>query len=125
MRQRFENQKGTPSGDSRHRAAHTGRPASATGVGSPLASILILLVVSLLAPPTVSAQDRSQVRATAAVLPAGPSQAALRSALRQAQGRVPGDTAEAAHSRLARLRVRRPGPRDEATLVVSIEFLRN
>lgn len=83
------------------------------------------VIVSLLAPTTVSAQDRSQVRATASVLPAEPSQTALRSALRLAAGRTPADTVEAARPRLARVRLRRPEPRNEATLVVSIEFLHN
>jgi len=125
MLQRFASQHQAQPGDRGHRPERARRLALPESSCRALGGALMMVLVSLLAPPTVSAQDRSAVRATATVLPAGPSQAALRSALRLAHGRLPGDSVEAAHPQLARLRVRRPGPRDEATVVVSIEFLRN
>ncbi len=97
--------------------------ASLTGtLRRPLSALLFLL----LAPLSLSAQDRSTVRATATVLPAEPSQGALGAALRLAAGTpAPAGAAQPERPPLAQLRVRRPTAPGDSTVVVSIEFLRN
>jgi hypothetical protein len=86
----------------------------------------IALCFSLLAPLSLSAQDRSTVRVSATVLPAHPSRGALGAALHLATGQpVLLDSARALQPRLAEVRVRRPVTPADSAVVVSIEFLRN
>lgn len=99
---------------------------STSSLIGPLRLPLSALLFLLLAPLSLSAQDRSTVRATATVLPAHPSRGALGAALRLAAGQpAPPDSAGTPRPRLAELRVRRPDVPGDSVVVVSIEFLHN
>lgn len=117
---------GGSDGDLSH--PHPAGPVRDPSGGRPATPCRALWAVALLllAPLSLMAQDRATVQATATVLPAAESQAALAAALRLT-GAVPAspDSARKAPPPLADLRVRRPGPPGDATVVVSIEFLHN
>ena len=85
-----------------------------------------LTLLSLLAPSTVRAQDRSLLQTTATVVSARPSLEALQAVHRLTRQQLERpDASEVQGQQLADIRVHRPRQPNDSAVVVSIEFLHN